>query len=148
MADYYTVFSLVVDMSESEKHWIDRFLNLCETLVDEDNYETIHVDYLESRSGNADHEAWFYSYGCEYSSVNALSELLRRFLIKFDRDDVISLEWANTCSKPRIDAFGGGAVVISRLGIDFINTTAWSHEISQRVGRRLTEERKEGTRYT
>ena len=51
------------------------------------------------------------------------------------------IEWANDCSKPRIDGFGGGAVVISRLGIDYINTNVWVQQISKLVGRRLTEER-------
>jgi hypothetical protein len=140
MADYFTEFSIVMDMSESEKRWIDRFLVLGKALADESICETIAVKFGESRSG-ADHEAWFHSFGYQQSSVNALSELLHRFLIKFDRDDVVILQWANTCSKPRVDAFGGGAAVISRLGIHFINTAVWADGVSQKVGRKLAEER-------
>lgn len=140
MADYFTEFSLVMDVSETEKCWIDRFLDLSKALVDESIYETITVSFGESRTG-ADHEVWFHSFGYQQSSVNALSEFLHRFLIKFDRDDVVILEWANTCSKPRVDAFGGGAAVISRLGIHFINTAVWADEVSQKVGGKLAEER-------
>lgn len=145
MADYFTEFSIVMDMSESEKRWIDRFLVLGNILVEESIYEPIAVRFGESRSG-ADHEAWFHSFGYQQSSVNALSELLRRFLIKFDRDDVVILEWASTCSKPRTDGFGGGAAVISRLGVDFINTAVWAHLTSQEIERKLTKERKSKTK--
>jgi len=144
MADYFTEFSLVMDVSESEKRWIDRFLDLSKTLIDESSYETIAVKYRDSRS-DADLEAWFHSFGYQNSSLNALCELLRRFLIKFDRDDVVILEWANTCSKPRTDAFGGGAAVISRLGIDFINTTVWAEKASRQIENRLTKRRAKQT---
>lgn len=139
MANYYTNFSFIMNISESEKHWIERFLILSEKLVKEENYEPINVEFRDLRP--TDYEAWFYSYGDEYSSVNALSDFMKRFLVKFERDDVIVIEWANDCSKPRVDGFGGGAVVISRLGIDFINTTVWAQQMSKMVGRRLTEER-------
>ena len=141
MANYYTNFSFIMNISESEKHWIERFLYLSEKLVNETNYEPINVEFRDLRPVDVGYEAWFYSYGDEYSSVNALSEFIKRFLVKFDRDDVIIIEWANDCSKPRIDGFGGGAAVISRLGIDYINTTVWVQQISKLVGRRLTEER-------
>lgn len=140
MADYYTNFSFIVDISESEKLWIDRYLELRKILVDEDHYDSINMEYGESRT-DADYEAWFYSYGCEYSSVDAVSDLIRRFLIKFDRDDVIVIDWASDCSKPRIDGFGGGAAVISRLGVDYINTTVWAHLMSQEIECKLIKER-------
>ena len=141
MANYYTNFSFIMNISESEKHWIERFLILSEKLVKEENYEPINVEFRDLRPADVVYEAWFYSYGDEYSSVNALSEFMKRFLVKFERDDVIVIEWANDCSKPRVDGFGGGAVVISRLGIDFINTTGWAQQMSKLVGRRLTVER-------
>jgi len=139
MANYYTNFSFIMNISESEKHWIERFLILSEQLVKEDNYEPINVEFRDLRPAVI--EAWFYSYGDEYSSVNALSEFMKRFLVKFDRDDVIVIEWANDCSKPRIDGFGGGAAVISRLGITFINTTVWASTISEMIAHKLAEER-------
>lgn len=140
MADYFTEFSLVMEVNETEKRWIDRYLDLSKALVDESTYDPVTAKFGESRSV-ADHEVWFHSFGYQQSSVNTLSELLRRFLIKFDRDDVVVLEWANTCSKPRVDAFGGGAAVVSRLGISFINTGVWAYQVSQEVGRKLAEER-------
>jgi len=142
VADYFTEFSLVVDISEPEKHWIDRYLHLSKILVDESSYELIKVVHWESNSKDADYEAWFYSYGHEYSSLNGLCELLRRFLIKFDRDDVLALQWSSSCSKPRTDAFGGGAVVISQLGITYINTHVWAEEVAQLARKRLIDDRR------
>ena len=36
------------------------------------------------------------------------------------------MEWAETCSKPRIGEFGGGAFVVSKEGSHYMNTGTWA----------------------
>jgi hypothetical protein len=49
-------------------------------------------------------------------------DLVQAFLKRFELDLVVSFQWANTCSRPRPNAFGGGAVVISRRNAMWFNT--------------------------
>ena len=43
------------------------------------------------------------------------------------------LEWSNDCSKPRVDAFGGGAAFITARKIKSINTGEWLHRQISRL---------------
>lgn len=53
---------------------------------------------LESdESGNPDHVAWF----------------IHKIMQYFGHTEPISFEWANTCSRPKLDAFGGGAATVT-----------------------------------
>lgn len=45
--------------------------------------------------------------------IESVVSIVRRFLRKFKRKDAFVLEWAETCSKPRIGEFGGGGVVVT-----------------------------------
>lgn len=40
-----------------------------------------------------------------------------------ENDEVYTAEWANTCDKPRVDEFGGGAVAFSRARSAWMNTS-------------------------
>jgi len=37
----------------------------------------------------------------------------------------VEFEWSNDCSKPRVDAYGGGAVIITARKIKSMSTTEW-----------------------
>ena len=55
--------------------------------------------------------------------VDYTADLVQAFLRRFELDLVVAFQWANTCSKPRLDAFGGGAAVISRRNMDWFTMT-------------------------
>jgi len=42
--------------------------------------------------------------------------------------DSFALEYAYTCSRPRLDGFGGGAVFVTAEGIECVETAAWVAE--------------------
>lgn len=70
----------------------------------------------------------YYSYGCEAEvagdgvwfhgdeSINPehVAEIARALIEELELDEPFYCSWAYTCSKPRIDEFGGGAFVIIR----------------------------------
>ena len=48
----------------------------------------------------------------------------------------IWVEWANTCSKPRLDGFGGGAAVMAGGKVFSINTSAWIQHTVKKLKKR------------
>jgi hypothetical protein len=70
--------------------------------------------------GDAGRHLWLYS--DEYADLAKLGHLIQRFLRRFRPHDCWALSYACTCSKPRIDAFGGGAVFITSRRITFDNS--------------------------
>lgn len=57
-------------------------------------------------------EVWFHSE--EAGSIDAVEAVARALIDYFRIDDPFVLSWAFTCSKPRVDEFGGGAFCIVR----------------------------------
>jgi len=53
-------------------------------------------------------------YGDEYGDPNLVAEVVKELLEHFKIDDPFYMGWALTCSKPRLDEFGGGAMCIRR----------------------------------
>ena len=66
---------------------------------------------------------------CLYAEENGdpMSAALfcQAYLEKFDPAGHIAFSWAETCSKPRFDAFGGGAVVVQANRMIWMNTCTW-----------------------
>ena len=61
-------------------------------------------------------------YGEEYADLEKLGHLIQNFLRRFRPHDCWALSYACTCSKPRVDAFGGGAVFITARRVTFDNS--------------------------
>ena len=61
----------------------------------------------------------------ESANVNALSAVIQAALKKFKLNDRVGFEYAFTCSKPRLDAFGGGATIVTKDGFDYTSTSMW-----------------------
>lgn len=54
---------------------------------------------------------WMYS--DEHGNAHLVSLLIQQFLQKFRHDDHFKLTFAWTCSKPAIDQFGGGIIIVN-----------------------------------
>jgi hypothetical protein len=72
---------------------------------DASRYLWLHADTY----GNPEHVAW----------------LIHKFLKRFRPDQCWSLTYANTCSKPRVGEFGGGAVFVTATEIKQQTTDDW-----------------------
>jgi hypothetical protein len=57
--------------------------------------------------------------------IDAVCSFVQHLLQKFDSEGQVAFEWANDCSKPRLDAYGGGAAIITSKKIKSINTYQW-----------------------
>ena len=55
--------------------------------------------------------------------MGPLAHLVQKFLCRFRPDKSWSVTYASTCSKPRVDSFGGGAVFVTTDEIKF--DSAW-----------------------
>lgn len=126
MADYYTHFSEAIEqLSKKEIKWLHsvltdgpakrRFLKQAR-LSDEDVFPDFRWSLEQSEpywrlwvrtdeSGNFDH----------------LAVVVQAFLAKFRPDSCFLLTWAETCSRPRLGAFGGGGMFVTAQGAEFMN---------------------------
>jgi len=50
-------------------------------------------------------------------AVRTLLEFVQHLLDKFGIEESVGFEWAHTCSKPCLDAYGGGAAIITATEI-------------------------------
>lgn len=64
-------------------------------------------EFTEEQSG-----VWFY--GEEFIDTGHVERIARALIEELELDEPFFCSWAYTCSKPRIDEFGGGAFVIKR----------------------------------
>lgn len=142
MADYFTQFSFVIPVTPEQGDWVAQVHALATELIghaeDGEARENIEgpqdmvlaaLGLAEKRDGDPclqvvhdDKEGTVWVGSEDSGDVDYTADLAQAFLRHFDLDLVVSFEWANTCSRPRLDAFGGGAVVISRRNADWFNT--------------------------
>jgi hypothetical protein len=134
MADYFTNFSVVLNLAnETEQAYA---LDLAHTaglaqqgdelpadfpkeLVDaiEDwRFETVADDSGTKRG------LWLHS---SYGGVDAVCAFIQHLLQKFNPQGRVTFEWSHDCSKPRVDAYGGGAAVITAQEIKTMSTADW-----------------------
>ena len=144
MADYFTQFSFVISVTPEQGDWVAQVHALATELIghaeDGEARENIEgpqdmvlaaLGLAEKRDGDPclqvmhdDKEGTVWVGSEDSGDVDYAADLAQAFLKRFDLDLVIGFEWANTCSRPRLDAFGGGAVVISRRNAVWFHTSA------------------------
>lgn len=112
MANNYTEFSVLLPKVAEEK--LAAFMEAVEArqeaAEEEDEYESMPLRGMEYEM--LDGELWLHA--DESGDVSAAADLIQDFLVHFDIAGGIYMSWACTCSKPRINQFDGGAVVVTR----------------------------------
>ena len=134
MADYFTNFSLVITLAnETEQAYA---LDLAHKagraqLGDERpaDFPPALVDMIEdwqfetdADNTGAKHGLWSHS---TYGGVDAACAFIQHLLQKFDPQAHVTFEWSHDCSKPRVDAYGGGAAFITAQEIKTMSTADW-----------------------
>lgn len=110
MADHFTLFSgEITNLKPIEHSWIKRWL--------ETNEHESFDNELEVRS------FWFYSMG--YGDLVALADFLQEFIAVHRPDKEITVEFAQTCSRPRLGEFGGGSFHITKDRQLWFSTSSW-----------------------
>ena len=133
MADYYTMFSVILNLpDETAQEYALNLACLASQIRFDDNppadFPKGLAEVLESwffeTDANCSGESglWLHS---EEGGIDAVCAFIQHLLQKFDPTAQVTFEWANDCSKPRTDAYGGGAAIITATKIKTMNTGQW-----------------------
>lgn len=88
---------------------------------------------------------WFHSeYGAE---IDRLAHLVRKFLRKFRPHAWWSLSYAQSCSKPRVGEFGGGAVFVTARTIKWNDSGDFVTREAKAFEQRISKRKKRATRH-
>ena len=124
MADYFTHFSCLLDVGTPEN--AARALELYNHAPADDDGFSLSDGFLLSLDSEGRSQLWI------RDDATGDPERVIEFVLlcaeQFDLKGLWGFEYANTCSKPRLDAFGGGAHVIdlgARKSIGWISTNEW-----------------------
>lgn len=128
MADYFTHFSCLLDVRTPRN--AARALELYNQLSAEGTSEDPPSDgfLLSIEPSHGGSQLWI------RDDVTGDPEHVIDFVLRcaeaFDLTGRWGFQWANTCSRPRLDSFGGGAHVLdlgTRKTVAWIDTAGWLH---------------------
>ena len=134
MANYFTNFSVVLPLPSeaAQRYALDLDANARRVVQGDeppDNFPPSLAEVTEDWQFETDAESadgnwglWLHS---EYGGIDAVCAFIQHLLQKFDPKGRVGLEWSDDCSKPRLDAYGGGAAFITATEIKTMNTSAW-----------------------
>jgi len=122
MANYNTQFSFEVKLqSKEEAAWVTSLINKMEAAGAPDEVDDVRVMF--------DHEIDELSLclmdDAGETDLSTVTDLLQEYLEKFHPTKAIGFECAHTCSRPVIDAFGGGACVVTNHKVYWSSTGDW-----------------------
>ncbi|MDA4132150.1 MAG: hypothetical protein OK454_03375 [Thaumarchaeota archaeon] len=159
MSDDYVLFSENLDLSEdpkqrqAEKDWLTKALEAdkgtqqrtCNFLKKKMGINLMgSEDWTNFEWGWEEEDAlWLYSE--ENGSIDNVAALVQGFFKHFNYKRVFTLQWAHTCSKPYVGAFGGGVIAVTAETTIAHNTShvAWLLEIEiKKLERRLKRSKK------
>lgn len=127
MADYFTHFSCVLDAGTPEKavQALELHTRLCAE-EDASGDPTYFGFALALQDGPGTSVLWFHDDG--QGDVEAVIAFVLHLAAEIDLTGLWGFDYAHTCSRPRLEAFGGGAHVIdlgARRSIGWISTHEW-----------------------
>ena len=127
MADYFTHFSCLLDVGTSDKaaRALALFQSLREADQDADDPEIAGFDIVRQ---DAPDGCSLWIHNDDHGDVEAVIRFVMRLAEDLDLTGVWGFQYALTCSRPRLDAFGGGAHVIdlgARKSIGWMSTQEW-----------------------
>ena len=137
MADYYTNFSLALRLPDeaAQAYALNLAEQACQSQFENEVPEDFPAelrDYLEdwlfevaAQTVEQQPGLWLHS---QNGGVDSVCALLQHLLQKFDLPDPVTFEWSHDCSKPRTDAYGGGAAIVTAQEIKTMSTSRWLQE--------------------
>lgn len=128
MADYFTQFSCVLDVGTPDKAVtaLDIFLRLREADEASDDPEFSGFA-LSLPDGPGRSVLWFHDDDGQ-GDVEGVIRFVLRLAEDLDLTGLWGFDYAHTCSRPRLEAFGGGAHVIdlgARKSVGWLSTHEW-----------------------
>ena len=127
MADYFTHFSCLLDVGTPDK--AARALALFQSLREADqDAEAPEVAGFDLVRQDAPEDSTLWIHDDEHGDVEAVIRFVLRLVAELDLTGLWGFEYALTCSRHRLDAFGGGAHVIdlgTRKSIGWTSSQEW-----------------------
>jgi hypothetical protein len=136
MADYFTNFSLILPLpTETAERYA---LNLAEQAGriqqgddGPDDFPATLREVVEDWYFDTDPSdpanGWGLWLHASSGGIDAVCAFIQHLLERFDPTAHVGLEWSNDCSRPRVNAYGGGAALITAGRIVSISTGQWLH---------------------
>jgi hypothetical protein len=134
MADYFTNFSFMVVLADTGQrdYALNLFLQMSAIQQGEEipadfpaNLQDVCEDCCFEVEADGPKAIWLHS---SSGGIDAVCAYVQHLLAKFQPDGCVSFEWSHDCSKPRTDAYGGGAAVITAKEIKTLSTAEWLRE--------------------
>ena len=128
MADYFTHFSCMLDVGTpgNARRTLELFQSFSERL---DREESAFPGFALALDSHDDGTAlWIHDDGC--GDIGHVTEFVVECAQALGLKGLWGFEWAHSCSRPRLDGFGGGAQVIDlETGCTdtWIGTSDWLH---------------------
>ncbi|CAN0653676.1 VOC domain-containing protein [Nitratireductor aquimarinus] len=137
MADYFTHFSCLLDVGTPQN--AARALDLYNVLSEEGVSEEPPSDgfLLSIQPEHGGTNLWMRD--DVTGDPERLIQFVKRCAVEFSLTGRWGFQYANTCSKPRLDGFGGGAHVLDLATgetVDWTYTDGWLAELLSRDGER------------
>jgi hypothetical protein len=136
MADYYTNFSVVLPLTQEQQEQAMQIAKQVEQHRFHD--EPLPADFpacLKAEVENwtfeiasVDKGIWIHS---QYGGQAAACVFIQHLLQKFQFAGGVTFEWSHDCSKPRTDAYGGGAAFITANDIETFTTSEWLQKMAR-----------------
>jgi 3-deoxy-D-manno-octulosonic-acid transferase len=138
MADNYVQFSeMITGLNKKEKDWLEKEYKDRRDQSFENDFaypeEGADFELIVEKETNRKYSAWLHA--DEFGDVVHVAELVHEFLKKFRPKDVFSLTYSETCSKPRLGEFSGGAIVVTAYDIKYMNASTWAEQESANAKR-------------
>jgi hypothetical protein len=136
MADYFTNFSLSIPLKPEQKEYALQLAKQVEEHRSHDqplpaNFPSELAEEVESwmfeTESEDDEGIWLHS---QYGGQDTACVFIQHLLQKFDFAPFVAFEWSHDCSKPRTDAFGGGAAFITATEIETYSTSEWVRKMT------------------
>lgn len=134
MSNNYTQFAAIIDdVTQEEAAWASKVLE--EPREDDLSpeaslYRKITADaggslgFTMEAAGFGEHVSIVLS-AEDCGDVEQVATFAQEFLRKFRPGGHFGLEWAETCSRPCVGEFGGGAVFVTETDMVWLRTGAW-----------------------
>jgi len=117
MSNSYVESSFAVDLlNETEVEWWKKEGNPEDFEVGDSNDWAIEADKDKKY-------VWFH--GDESINVESAATVIQRFLKECRPEGSVGFTWAETCSKPLLDSFGGGGCFITAEKIEWNSAYSW-----------------------
>lgn len=142
MANYHTQFSEQIgNLTDAEIDWLDT-IDVAQVLKGEESFDFEYE--IEGKPGTKGRTLWIYTE--EGGNIEQVGEFMRQFLAAFRPTDYFYMTFAETCDKPRVGAFTGGALFVTALGYELHSCWEWVEAQKRTFAKAMRDQRNEGSR--